>query len=134
MADMRKVAEMSVESYDLAIANEMTNFRQAQLNSDESEMVASANRIAALRSAKREIPMMYSEATSPRQAAPQVNQNGLTEVEAEVARNSFGPVKDARGNMVDMTIDQKEKLYRYNRDKYQYMRQSGQYRDDQGRR
>jgi hypothetical protein len=52
----------------------------------------------------------------------------LTAEERAIARNSFGPIKDADGNMVDMTNEQKERLYAQNKAKLQRMRASGEYR------
>lgn len=52
----------------------------------------------------------------------------LTAEERAVARNSFGPIKDADGNLVDMTPEQKERLYAQNKAKLNRMRASGEYR------
>jgi len=52
----------------------------------------------------------------------------LTAEERAIARNSFGPIKDADGNLVDMTPEQKERLYAQNKAKLQRMRNSGEYR------
>jgi hypothetical protein len=65
------------------------------------------------------------------QAQQPANQFGLSQAEIEVAHNSFGPIK-RNGHYVDLSKDEKERLYAEQRNKYHYMRQTGQYRDDQG--
>jgi hypothetical protein len=52
----------------------------------------------------------------------------LTAEERAIARNSFGPIKDKDGNLVDMTNEQKERLYAQNKAKLDRMRRSGEYR------
>jgi hypothetical protein len=88
MSDMRRIAEMSVASYQAAIQQEVANFKQAQLAGDELEMVGAANKIASYRSAMQQIPRMLEEATNPAQPGPRVNRYGLTEEESEIAKLS----------------------------------------------
>lgn len=56
------------------------------------------------------------------------NQVTLTPQEREIARNSFGQIKDKNGNFVDLTNAEKERLYAMNKAKLQRLRASGEYR------
>jgi hypothetical protein len=60
---------------------------------------------------------------SQQQARPQESKFGLSNDEIDVARSHPDP---------HMTNEQKEELYARNRQRYQHMRATGQYRDDQG--
>ena len=61
------------------------------------------------------------------QAAPR-NKHGFSNTEVDVALNSF----QDRPDLPRLTREQKLDLYQANKQKYWAMRNSGQYRDDQG--
>lgn len=56
------------------------------------------------------------------------NQIHLSAEERAIARNSFGPIKGPDGKYVDLTNDQKERLYANNKAKLHAKRASGEYR------
>jgi hypothetical protein len=59
------------------------------------------------------------------------NKYGLSPQEAEIARNSFGPIKK-NGRMVDMSDDDKLRSYAFNKQKYRNMIADGSYSNHQG--
>jgi hypothetical protein len=59
------------------------------------------------------------------------NQFGLSQDEIEVAHNSFGPIK-RNGHYVDLSKDEKERLYAEQKHKHRYMVATGQYSVNQG--
>jgi hypothetical protein len=59
------------------------------------------------------------------------NRYGLSPQEAEIARNSFGPIKQ-NGRYVDMSDDEKLRTYALNRQKYRNMVADGSYSNHQG--
>jgi hypothetical protein len=125
MTDMRRIAEMSYQSYQAAIQGAVAEFQQAKLAGDEQVMVDAANRIASFRSAQQQIPLMYQEAVNPAPAAPPVNKYGLTEAEAEVAKNfTHDP---------GLSVDDKMRTYAEQKTRYRHMRATGEYDDSQGR-
>jgi hypothetical protein len=124
MTDMKRIAEMSYLSYASAIQGAVAEFKQAQLAGDDQSMVDAANRIASLRSAQQQVIPMYNEAVNPAPAAPPVNRYGLTATEAEVAKNfTHDP---------GLSEDDKMRTYAEQRNRLRHMRQTGEYRDDQG--
>ena len=62
----------------------------------------------------------------------QATQVTLSQAEREIAWNSFGPVKDKNGNLVDLTREEKERLYCQNKLRLARMRADGTY-SEQGR-
>ena len=66
--------------------------------------------------------------TQQQQRQQQYNRHGFTATEIDVALNSF----QDRPDLPRLSREQKLDLYRANKDKYWQMRNSGQYRDDQG--
>lgn len=56
------------------------------------------------------------------------NQIHLSAEERAIARSSFGPIKGPDGKLVDLTNDQKERLYANNKAKLHAKRASGEYR------
>jgi hypothetical protein len=60
------------------------------------------------------------------QARPHGNPNGLSPDEVEVAHNMFGPIK-RNGQYVDLSNDEKERLYLEQKNKYHYKLATGQY-------
>jgi hypothetical protein len=125
MTDIRRIAELSVASYQAAIQQEMASFQQAKIANDELAMVESANRIASYRAAANQVPQMYAEAMNPAPAAPPTNKYGLTAAEAEVARNWSQ----------DPSLSEHDKMQTYaeQKNRYRHMRQTGEYDDSQGR-
>jgi hypothetical protein len=55
------------------------------------------------------------------------NKVTLTPEERQIARNAFGPVKGRNGEWVDLTNEQKERLYAVNKAKLAQLRGSGEY-------
>ncbi|MCK1480483.1 hypothetical protein IVB27_38565 [Bradyrhizobium sp. 197] len=122
--DVREVQQRSAEAFSAAYSEESANYQRAALVGDTEECARSANAMAGLRATCRELDMMAQEALNPARPAPPVNRFGLTELEADVARNSYS----APG----VTDDQKMQAYAHNRAKYRHMVQTGQYSNDQG--
>jgi hypothetical protein len=61
------------------------------------------------------------------QQQPRGNQYGLSDDEVSIARG-------ISGGDSSLTNDDRERIYSANKNKLRHMRQTGQYRDDQGRR
>jgi hypothetical protein len=66
----------------------------------------------------------------PSASGPRVSEARTITLTAEqrlIARNSFGPIKDRNGRVVDMSDDEKERLYASNLRRYQQMLANGTY-------
>jgi hypothetical protein len=70
----------------------------------------------------RDVPTASGKRTS------EMNSITLSPAEMEIARNSFGSIKDERGRTVDLTDAQKCELYARNKLRLAKMRASGEYR------
>jgi hypothetical protein len=128
MVDISEVHRRSLGGFQLAYQQELSAYRQAELSGDYDEMARAAQAMAAYRASMRELNAMATEAVAARQPAPDSNKYGLTPTEVEIARNSFGAIKDRSGRMSDLSDDQKCELYVRNRAKLARMRQTGEYR------
>ncbi|MCP3382856.1 hypothetical protein NLM31_21040 [Bradyrhizobium sp. CCGUVB4N] len=121
MSDLREVHQRSLRGYEYAMQECNMNFQQARLRNDMEAMVEASQQIANLRVGMNELNNMAREAYA---AAPRdMNRFGLSKDEVEVANSH----PDS-----SMTPDQKQELYLRNKQKYQHMRMTGEYRDDQG--
>lgn len=121
MADIREVHRRSVHGIQVAIEEASIAYRQAEIYDDVDGMAHAAQQMAGLRASARELDMMARDAYA---AQPRnVNRFGLSKDEIEVANTH----PDS-----SMTQDQKQEVYARNKQRYQHMRQTGEYRDDQG--
>ena len=68
----------------------------------------------------RDIPMMSGGGKMS-----QATQVTLSQAEREIAWNSFGPIKDKAGNLVDLTREEKERLFASNKKRMLEMRRNG---------
>jgi hypothetical protein len=128
-----EVYNTAMSGYQAAIVEEQANYQKAQLTGDVYEAVRASQAIASLRTQANEYHKMASEHARSMQptSQPASNKFGLSPAEAEVARNSFGPIK-RNGRMVDMTDDEKLEAYAKNKQRYRSMVADGSYSIDQG--
>jgi hypothetical protein len=73
-------------------------------------------------------PVSREPPTPSGQRSTTGNRVTLSPEEREIARNSFGPIKGEKGEYIDMTNEQKERLYAMNKAKLHRQRATGQYR------
>lgn len=100
----------------------------AHVNEDWGSLELATDR---LRHAENEARWLSQKANAlhqmQHQAAPR-NKHGFSNTEVDIALNSF----QDRPDLPHLTRDQKLDLYAANKQRYWQMRNSGQYRDDQG--
>jgi hypothetical protein len=126
-----EVYQTAMDGYRAAILQEEAAFQTAKLTGDMGEQVRASQALASYRSAANEYHAMAVQHARSMQAAAKPDPYGLTAEEREVAKNSFGGVKQ-KGEYVDISDDEKYALYAKNKAKYRQQRASGDYRDDQG--
>lgn len=126
MVDIRKVHERGVASMSAAFKEAELEYQQAALANDVDGMAAAGMKMAGLDATLEKFNALAHRTANPQPQQYQEPRNryGLTATEEEIARNSF--------HAPDMNDDQKQQLYAQNRAKYQHMRATGAYRDDQG--
>lgn len=124
MASNAETYRTAMSGYESAIIDEEAAFRRAELSGDQEEMVRASMAIASYRATAREYNSMAAEHAQGMQAARPANAHGLSDQEVEVAKNWTGDNH--------MTADDKLRIYAENKARYQRMRASGEYRDDQG--
>ncbi|SRR5579871_2109787 len=122
MVDLKNVHARGVQSIQLAYEEAASEYRQAQIAQDEDAMAASAMKMAGLEAMAEKFNGMANRAMA--QSAQPVNKYGLSPEEIDIARNSFGAIKQGRG-YVDLSDDEKQRLYYENREKYRSMLASG---------
>jgi hypothetical protein len=132
MVDLRKVHARGIQSMQMAYEEAAAEYRQAQLAEDTDGMASAAMRMAGLEATVEKFNNMANRAMNPQPGPMPTNRYGLTPDEVEVAKNSFGAIRDRDGHLVDLSDDQKFEIYARNKARYRHMRQTGEYRDDQG--
>jgi hypothetical protein len=112
---------LAMAGYRSALIEQEHAYRQAELVGDAHAMAQAHQEIASLRAQQKEAhEVAVQHAAAMRQ--PQRHPSGLTESEIEIAKasHSFG------------APEERIEDYRRNKAKYQHMRATGEYRDDQG--
>lgn len=122
MSNFKDVYDVSVAGFQSAIIEAQARFQQATLAGDLNAQVAASQELAGLRSTLKEYHQMATEHAASLQPAVPQNRYGLNKDEVDVARASRS----------DLPADQAEAEYARQKAKYQHMRATGQYRDDQG--
>lgn len=97
----------------------------ARLYSDPDGVNAAADRILQIDNSMDALRVRAQRYYSAQQSQPQGNKYGLSPDEIEIARGVASG--DRR-----MSNDERERLYAENKSRYQRMRATGEYRDDQG--
>jgi hypothetical protein len=123
--NLKNVHQRGVANIAAAYEDAQAEYRQAALAGDEDAAAAAALRLAGLEAMADKFNGMASRAMAAPATPP--NKWGLSETEEAIAKNSFGPIKDSRGNLVDMTDDQKCELYSQNKQKYRRAVADGSY-------
>jgi hypothetical protein len=125
--DIRKVHARGAASMQAAYSEAMAEYQQAQLAEDVDGMAAAGMKMAALQATAEKFNNLAQEAMNPQRQQYQEprDQFGLTADERAVAENSFGPVKIGRDEFVDLTKDEKARLYAENRAKMARMKSQG---------
>jgi len=94
----------------------------ARLTDDEAGVHGAAERILQLDLMRNALNVRAQQYLTAQAAQPQGNRWGLSSEEVEVAKASHG----------SGTPEQRIEEYARNKQRYQHMRATGQYRDDQG--
>jgi hypothetical protein len=136
--DIRQVHARGVQGMQAAIEAENAAFRQAELSGDLDSMAASAQRIAGMRATVREMGIMAQEEFNRRAAPPQVaGAEDMPRRDVDLCRkfgispNELGVAKNWT-SAPNLSDDDKVQTYLQNKQRYQYAKATGQYRDDQG--
>jgi hypothetical protein len=125
MSDLKTVYQRGVQNLSAAYQAKISDYHYAQSNGDVDGMASAAMEMAGLEATAREFNNLANRAANPQQGAGAVDRWGLNADEREVAKNWT--------NDPDVSEDQKFRTYAEQKQKYQYQRQAGIYRDDQGR-
>jgi uncharacterized coiled-coil protein SlyX len=139
MADIGEVHQRSLQGFQVALQQELAAYRQAELAGDVDEMARAAQQMAGLRASMRELNNMASEAVAMRQPPPMPGSEDLPRRDADLCRkygvspNELGVAKNWTSNP-SLSDEDKVRGYVENRQRYQHMRATGAYRDDQGGR
>ena len=104
----------------------VAEYEAQRIAEDQYGTMSAADRILEMDSRVAALNRIADTYVAGQQRAQPQNKYGLSKDEQEVAHGL------ASGDRT-MTNDQREQLYAQNRAKYQRMRASGEYRDDQGR-
>jgi hypothetical protein len=116
----------SMNDYDLAMQEEGLNIQRAEANGDTLAARTASQNLAALRVQRSEYVAMSNQHAESLRPAPGASRWGLSKDEQEIAHGISGG--DPR-----LSKEDREKIYLENKNKLRHMRQTGEYRDDQGR-
>jgi hypothetical protein len=135
MTDIGEVHKRALGGFEIAYQQELSNFRQAQITGDIDECARAAQAMSGYRASMRELNNMASEAVAQRQ--PLAGSDELSRRDVELATkygltaHEIGVAKGWTANP-DISDESKVRSYVENRQRYRFMRQTGEYRDDQG--
>jgi hypothetical protein len=111
------------ERIDAEAASAAADLEAARLSRDEYTVHDAASRILQLDAQRMALAARANQYIAGQQAAnPPGNKYRLSQDELDVAHGSFS----------DLPKEERERIYFENKQKYQTMRATGQYRDDQG--
>jgi hypothetical protein len=137
MNDVLKAHERSVQGMQSALTQASADYQSAQAIGDLDGMAQHEMTIAGLRATLHQMAQMEREHAAP--PAPLVDRNGqeLREHDANLCRRyrlTPADLETAKGWTADHRLSDQEKVETYlkNRARYQDMRATGRYRDDQG--
>jgi hypothetical protein len=116
---LRSQAENLQAQQQLAAAE----LEAARIVDDAEGVHAAADRILHLDLMRNALGVRAQNYVNAQITQSQGNRYGLSQDELDVAHGSFG---------TSMSKDEKERLYAENKARYQHMRATGVYRDDQG--
>jgi hypothetical protein len=107
-------------------AQAAADLEAARMSEDSYSTMDASNRIVDADMRRAQVDQIANRFVASQQA-PRGNQFGLSDDEVSIARG-------ISGGDSSLTNDDRERIYSANKNKLRHMRQTGQYRDDQGRR
>lgn len=110
------------ERISIEQAQATAELEAARLNEDYPGTLAASQRILELDVQRSALAQRAQQFAASQRAQPQGNKYGLTDEEVEVAKASHGAGTD----------EERIAEYARNKQRYQHMRATGEYRDDQG--
>jgi hypothetical protein len=116
----------SMSDYDLAIEEQALDIRRAEANGDTYAARTASQNLASLRLQRNEYVAMSNAHAASLRPAPGASRYGLSKDEQEIAAGISG--SDPR-----LSREDRERIYLEGKQKLRHMRQTGEYRDDQGR-
>jgi hypothetical protein len=138
MSNYRNVYDQSMAGINAAMVEEQANFQKATITGDVEEQVRASQAIAGFRTLADSYHKMASEHANSMQAPLMDGDSELSHRDSQLARHynlSPGELSIAKAWTSDPAINDEDRVREYvqNRRRYQRMRATGQYRDDQGR-
>jgi hypothetical protein len=108
-------------------AEAMADFEAGRQTEDIVRCREAEDRILQIDRDYEQLERYANQFVARQQQVPHGNQFGLSPDEVEIANNMFGPIKDRSGNYVDLSNEQKQKLYFDKKNEYRYKLATGQY-------
>jgi hypothetical protein len=118
----RDVIIAQAEALETERAQAIAHYEHARVSEDGDKTLNWADRITEIDSKRAALNRIADQYVAMEQAQPRQNAYGLSDTEVEIARNSHS------GGTAEQRIEE----YARNKSRYQHMRATGQYRDDQG--
>jgi hypothetical protein len=135
--NLAQVYDQAMAGINSAMAEENNNFQRAALTGDVDEQVRASQAIAGYRALSQEYHRMATEHANSMNVPPAGSEE-LSRRDVDLARrygltaNELGVAKGWTANP-DVCDEDRVREYVQNRQRYQRMRQTGEYRDDNGR-
>jgi hypothetical protein len=110
------------ESLETERGRALAEYEHARISEDGDRTMAAADRIVDIDARRAALDRIANHFVAAEQSRPRGNAYGLSDDEMDIARNSHG----------SGTVEDRVKEYAQNKARYQHMRATGAYRDDQG--